>query len=55
MNSVLRTFLGASLHVLFTAVVAFGLSKKILLKRAYMIFFVITMYFSVVSYRRTSS
>ena len=44
--SVLRTVIGVVAHVLFTGVVAYGLSKRWLMgHRIYMMIFVITMYF----------
>ncbi len=44
--SVLRTVIGVVVHVLFTGIVAYGLSKRWLMgRRFYMIIFVITMYF----------
>jgi putative aldouronate transport system permease protein len=47
MNSVLRTVFGTLLHLLFTGIVAYGLSKKHLVgRRAAMLFFIFTMYFS---------
>ncbi|MFQ9800825.1 MAG: carbohydrate ABC transporter permease [Clostridia bacterium] len=46
-NSLLRTVLGTVLHVGFTGLAAYGLSKRWIMGRKwYMLYFVITMYFS---------
>ncbi len=46
LNSVLRTVIGTLLHIAFTGVAAYGLSKRwIWGRRVYMVIFVITMYF----------
>ncbi|MBE6884642.1 MAG: carbohydrate ABC transporter permease [Ruminococcaceae bacterium] len=46
-NSVLRTVSGTLLHIGFTGIVAYGLSKKQLhFRKAYMFFILLTMYFS---------
>lgn len=44
--TVARTVVGAVTHVLFTAVVAYGLAKKdLMFRRGYMVFGIITLYF----------
>ena len=46
-NSVLRTVIGTILHVIITSAAAYALSKRDLFgRKAYMILFIITMYFS---------
>ncbi|MEI2400659.1 carbohydrate ABC transporter permease [Paenibacillus phytohabitans] len=45
--TILRTLIGTALSVFFTALLAYGMSKKTLLfRKQYMVFFMITMFFS---------
>ncbi|MDW7655825.1 MAG: carbohydrate ABC transporter permease [Bacillota bacterium] len=46
-NSTLRTVLGTLLHLMYTGIAAYGLSKRWLMgRRIYMLIFIFTMYFS---------